>query len=50
MNSFVYNTLKFSEKNTSFSFLEYLDAFELDASVVNFVYYGKTRFSDVVSP
>ena len=29
---------------TSFSFLEYFDAFELDVNVVNFVYYGKTRF------
>ena len=29
---------------TSFSLFKYLDAFELDANVVNFVYYGKTRF------
>ena len=43
MTSFVYNTLEFSEKITSFSFLEYLDAFEVDVNVVNFVYYGKTR-------
>ena len=28
---------------TSFSFLEYFNAFELDVNVVNFVYYGKTR-------
>ena len=28
---------------TSFSFLEYFDAFELDVNVVNFVCYGKTR-------
>ena len=28
---------------TSFSSFEYFDAFELDVSVVNFVYYGKTR-------
>ena len=28
---------------TSFSFFKYFDAFELDVSVVNFVYYGKTR-------
>ena len=28
---------------TSFSFLKYFDAFELDVNVVNFVYYGKTR-------
>ena len=27
---------------TSFSFLEYFYAFELDVNVVNFVYYGKT--------
>ena len=30
---------------TSFSFLEYFDAFELDVNVVNFVYYGKTRLT-----
>ena len=29
---------------TFFSFFKYFDAFELDVSVVNFVYYGKTRF------
>ena len=29
---------------TSFSFFKYFDAFELDVNVVNFVYYGKTRF------
>ena len=28
---------------TSFSFFKYIDAFELDVNVVNFVYYGKTR-------
>ena len=28
---------------SSFSFFKYFDAFELDVSVVNFVYYGKTR-------
>ena len=28
---------------TSFSFFKYFDAIELDANVVNFVYYGKTR-------
>ena len=29
---------------TSFSLFKYFDAFELDVNVVNFVYYGKTRF------
>ena len=28
---------------TSFSFIKYFNAFELDVNVVNFVYYGKTR-------
>ena len=45
INSFIYNTLGFSEKMTSFSFFEYFDAFQLDVNVVNFVYYGKTRIS-----
>ena len=43
MNFFVYNTLGFSEKITSFSFFEYFDAFALDVNVVNFVHYGKSR-------
>ena len=44
MNSFIYNALGFSEKNDLISILLILsDAFELDAYVVNFVYYGKTR-------
>ena len=34
----------FQTKMTSFSFFKYFDAFELDVNVVNFVYYGKTRF------
>ena len=46
MISFVYNTLGFSEKITSFSFFKYFDAFELDVNVVNFVHYGKTRLRD----
>ena len=48
MNSFVYNALEFSEKITSFSFLEYFDAFELDANVVNFVHYEKTRINQIL--
>ena len=35
--------LVFWEKMTSFSFLEYFDAFEVDVNIVNSVYYGKTR-------
>ena len=39
------------EKMTAFPSLNIFDAFELDVSVVNFVYYGKTRLisCDVVS-
>ena len=43
MISLVYNTLRFFQKMTSFSFFKYFDAFELDVNVVNFLYYGKTR-------
>ena len=39
----VYFLLGFWEIMTSFSVLEYFDAFQLDVNVVNFVYYGKTR-------
>ena len=42
--SFVCNTFEFLVKN-DFHFIIWIlsDAFELDANVVNFVYYGKTR-------
>ena len=33
---------------TSFLFVKYFDAFELDVNVVNFVYYGKTRIDFVL--
>ena len=44
MNSFVYNTLAYVEKN-DFLFILWIlfNALELDANIVNFVYYGKTR-------
>ena len=45
MISFVYDTLGFSEKMTSFSLFNYVDAFESDVNVVNFLYYGKTRIA-----
>ena len=41
MNYFVH-TLEFGTKMNSSSFFEY-DAFELDANIANFVYYGKIR-------
>ena len=34
---------------TSFSLFKYLDAFELDVNVVNFVYYGKTRMNTKIA-
>ena len=41
MNSFVYNTLGYVEKN-DFLFILWIlfNALELDANIVNFVYYG----------
>ena len=30
----------------SFAFFEYFDAFEIDASIANFVHYGETRLDD----